>query len=118
MIFAAYVVLVGIVDWLRGDSLKAYGQEIAVFFLLLFFVWVIYSYYSEFSIRTKRINSRIASIDVSLAEFQSNLEGRLTAIEKRLPSELDDSNSHIGPSGLSDGLKRLDRIEKEMLGRS
>ncbi len=116
-IFAVFVVLVGIIDWAQGDSLKAYGQEIAGFFLLVFVVWVAYAYYSEFSLRTKRINSRVASIEARLAEFQSSLEGRLAAIEERLPRELDDSNSGTRSPGLNEGLKRLDRVEKEVLGR-
>jgi hypothetical protein len=116
-IFVGFAVLAGIVDWVRGDSLKTYGQEIAGFFLLLFFVWVAYSYYSEFSIRTKGINSRLASVEVSLAEFRTSLEARLAAIEKRIPREPTDSNSPIKPSGLSEGLKRLDQIEKEMPDR-
>jgi hypothetical protein len=117
-IFVGFAVLMGIIDWVKGDSLKAYGHGIAVFFLLLLFVWIAYSYYSEFSIRTKRINGRVASIEAGLTEFRSSLEERLAAIEKRLHCELDDSNSHIKSPGLSEGLKRLDQVEKEVLGRS
>jgi hypothetical protein len=84
----------GLGDWLSGQSLKSFGEEIVGAIGFGFVWWLVDPIYEEFRVRTKEIDGKVSAIESSMVESKerdTELLRRLKAIETRL-DEIRDAN--------------------------
>jgi len=127
------VVFLALIDGVRavltGESLKSYGQGLALLLGFAFVYWVLSPLYYEFRIRTKETNGKTTAILELLEKIDERLDERLNSIEEKLNiveehhAELDRNGPQAEHSffpeltGIQHGLRRLNRVEREMRDR-
>jgi hypothetical protein len=82
-----FAVVFGLFDWLGGQSLKSFAEELGGLIVVCLFVWLISPIYEEFRKRTKEIDGKISAIEIgmnALKESDIDLLKKLTAIENKL----------------------------------
>jgi hypothetical protein len=82
-----FAVVFGLFDWLGGQSLKSFWEELGGLIVVCWFIWLVSPIYEEFRIRTKEIDGKVSTIESTINESKERdheLLKRLTAIENRL----------------------------------
>jgi hypothetical protein len=92
--FVFFSAIWGLIDWLKGQSLNFFLEDIGVTFAIVVLLWVVFPFFMKFRIRTKVIYGMVSAIEGALEEAKERdyeLLKRLTAIENRL-NEIQDAN--------------------------
>jgi hypothetical protein len=116
----------GVFSWIEGKSLASYGEDLAWLFALGLAYWFFAPFYYEFRIRTKEIDGKVSAIEKSvnslrdgIAELRDQLQLALEKLDeilgsRRGASRRSDSEIYRELNGISEGLARLNKVEREL----
>lgn len=80
-------VTTGVTDWIRGQSLASYKEEIGFYVVCVFVSWLLTPFYYQFRIRAKEIDGKVTAIEHSVAASSVDitaLREQLQAIQYKL----------------------------------
>ena len=85
--FVFFSAIWGLIDWLQGQSIKSFLEDIGVLFAIVIVLWLVIPIFEKFKIRTKVIYGKVTAIEDAMDESEerdTELLKMLTVIENRL----------------------------------
>jgi hypothetical protein len=94
-----FAVAIGVLAWIRGESLASYGRKMAWLIAVVVAYWILAPIYYELRIRAKAIYGKVSAIEqttVALQEEREELLDKLAAIQERLDSIVKSDGGSVG----------------------